>query len=59
MGMRVPNNFELVLRSLLQQATWSGPLEIKMSRWLPLFILKQASVFCILGTAVVTVVALH
>ena len=34
MGLRVPNNFELVLRSLLQQATWSGPLEIKMSRYL-------------------------
>ena len=32
MGLRVPNNFELVLRSLLQTATWSGPLEIKMSR---------------------------
>ena len=32
MGQYVPNNFELVLRSLLQRATFSGPLEIKLNK---------------------------
>lgn len=36
MGLRVPQNFELVLRSLLRRATWSGPLEIKSNRLLGL-----------------------